>query len=119
MQQTSLTNLGNINGYSDNNNNILTAEFNEIKSLTPYYERTIHYVDQKPWGKRYMDTTYMNHSKLMNEEPVVTYKELELKPIPYGNYQFVEGFGENSQNFYAKLLSFMFVMFMIYYLVVE
>lgn len=154
MYETSLTQLGNFSGYYNDNNSLYGAEFNEIQAVTPYYERVVHHLDQKPWKNQSFDKTYMNYSKMMNEPPVVTYKELELKPISLDNYEFVENFENNMkinlqnctggctqnnsngnntiiketmtldnsnqsiqptmENYYPKLLSFIFILFIIY-----
>ena len=119
MYLPSLTHLDNINGYDEDNNSVYGAEFTEVKSLSPFYERVIHYNDQKPWKNQNMDKTYMNYYKMRNEPEVMTYKQLILNPIPRDNHELIENFGENSQNFYAKLLSFLFLLFVVYYLVVN
>ena len=97
MYSTSLTHLGNLSGYYNDKNSTYGAEFNEVKALTPYYERAIHYIDHKPWKHQYFDTTYLNYYKRRNEDPVITYKELEFKPISANNYESVEGFNNISK----------------------
>ena len=97
MYSTSLTHLGNLSGYHNDSNSVYGAEFNEVKALTPYYERVVHYIDQKPWKHQYIEKTYMNYYKAMNEDPVATYKELEFKPISADNYEFVESFDNVSK----------------------
>lgn len=96
----SLTHLGNISGYYNDGNSVYGAEFNEIPALTPYYERVVHYTDQKPWIGQNMDKTYMNYSKMMNEDPVLTYKQLEFTAPPEDNHEIIENFEnfENSKN---------------------
>jgi hypothetical protein len=143
MYSTSLTHLGNISGYNDNPDNVYGAEMTEAKTLTPYYERVVHYIDQKPWINQSFDKTYNNYYKQMNETPVVTYREYDLSPVSQDNYEFIENFndynyyhnnnnfkyglehfdqkdvnnndGEN-KNFYGKMLLILFVMFIIYQL---
>jgi hypothetical protein len=94
MYSTSLTHLGNLSGYYNDSNSVYGAEFNEVKALTPYYERVVHYIDQKPWKHPYMESTYLNYYKAMNEAPIVTYKELEFKAISEDNHELVEGFND-------------------------
>lgn len=145
---TSLTDLGNISGNHEDSDTY-GAIINEVNALTPYYERSIHYIDQKPWANKNMDKTYNNYYKAMNEGPVATYRELELKPIPQDKYEFIEDFCGNGtcnkvkddivtktrvmevdeymtlendnnnqmENYYPKLLSFLFLLFVIWLLI--
>jgi hypothetical protein len=119
MYTVSLTHLGNYMGDNESNNSIYGAEYSNAMAVTPYYERSMHYIDQKPWKNQNMDKTYMNYSKMMNEPWVDTYRELKLKPIPQINQEYItEGFSvAGTENFYVKLLFFIFVLFIIYYLI--
>jgi hypothetical protein len=96
--EISMNALGNVSGNHENSE-VYGAEINEVNALTPYYERSIHYVDQKPWGNKNMDKTYGNYLKAINENPVITYRELELKPVSQDKYEFVEDFCGNGTCF--------------------
>ncbi len=94
MYGTSLTHLGNLSGNMDDTNSTYGAEFTTAKEITPYYERMIHYTDQKPWKNQNIDKTYMNYYKRMNEPKVESYKELNFTPISQDNYEFVKNMGD-------------------------
>jgi hypothetical protein len=96
MYPPSLTHLGNLSGYYNDGDSVYGAEFSEVPALTPYYERAMHYDDQKPWQHPYIESTYLNYMKMMNEPPVVTYKELQFKPISDNNYEIVEHFTDGN-----------------------
>jgi hypothetical protein len=150
MYTTSLTHLGNISGNHEDGNNVYGAQFDEVEAMTPYYERSIHYLDKKPWINNNLDKTYNNYIKMVNEPKVKTYRELEFKAIPQDKYEFIEDFCGNGtclntknsiknsniiyenienmenngikidttmHNFYPKLISFLFVLFVLWKLI--
>lgn len=58
------------------------AEFKTINRQTPYYERNIKVRVSPPWLAKEQEKTFLNYTKMLNREPVKTYKDLELSPIP-------------------------------------
>lgn len=123
---TSLTHLGGLEGVVDTNTDdrsVYGAEFMPVEMHTPYYERMLTETVKVPWLAQDMERTFMNRTKVLNEPPVQTYKELKLSSIPQQNYEQVpeqvEGFGENTQNLVFKILCVAFLIVLIYFLLKE
>ena len=116
--KTSTDHLDGIEGVSDKDQyDLYGAAFMTITDMhTPYYDRMITQDQNRPWFGQSMETTYMNNTKILNEDPVLTYKELKLSNIDSNNYESVEHFGENTQNLVFKILFAMFIMMFIYYI---
>lgn len=119
MPPLSFTHLGGLEGAPDTcEGNIYGAQFMSADMKTPYYERTISTNVKVPWLAQSEEATYMNRTKPLNEDPVLTYKELKLKSIP-NDYSYIEQFGENTQNFVFKILTILFIILLIYYLLTK
>jgi hypothetical protein len=83
---------------------------------TPYYERMLTETVIAPWYDTVQEASYMNGQKLLNEPYVETYRELDMGPIPQNNNSEIEGFGENTQSLIFKILSAIFIVILICYL---
>lgn len=75
---TYLTDIGNIDGYEYDGSKTYGAEIEEVKIIPKYYEvdETEYYL--KPWLAEAAESTFMNNTKLLNEPPVTTYRDLRL-----------------------------------------
>ncbi|QKF93614.1 hypothetical protein QKU48_gp0156 [Fadolivirus algeromassiliense] len=118
--ETSLTHLGGLEGNSDEDV-VYGAEYMETDIKTPYYERMVTTTVDIPWIAQDMEATYMNRTKPLNEkEPDLNFN---IKLIPKNKYDEVydiEGFGKSdTQNLFFKILSALFIIFIIYLLVKE
>lgn len=90
----SLTSLGSYEGaFANDEATTYGSEFAEVEYNPPYYERMIKGVFIRPWLGQNMERTFMNRTKVLNEPPVKTYRELLFAPIPQEKYETVEGFG--------------------------
>ena len=116
--KTSVDHLDGLAGVSDKDQyDLYGAAFMTIDDMhTPYYDRMITQVQNRPWFGQNMETTYMNNTKILNEDPVMTYKELRLSDIDSNNYETIENFGENTQNLVFKMLFIIFVIAFICYI---
>ena len=115
--ETSFTHLGGLEGSEFES--IKGAEFMPVDMHTPYYERMTRETVEVPWLAQDMERTFMNRTKVLNEPPVQTYKELKLSHISPQSHESVEGFGENTENLVFKILCLMFLIGLIYYLMKE
>jgi len=120
--ETSLTHIGNLEGSVDANlydGTVYGAEFMPVEMHTPYYERMTRETVEVPWLGQEMEQTFMNRTKVLNEPPVQTYKELKLSSVSPIAFETLEGFGENTQNLVFKILCVLFLIILIYYLMKE
>jgi hypothetical protein len=122
----SVTKLGNLSGHpSDDSNTLYGAEFHTVNYNTPYYETMETRVTRTPWlAQDAQEATFMNRIKELNEEPVQTYKDLELSPISTNNYEkyvpviyTVEGFDSNDKLQVKQILITILIIFVIYQII--
>lgn len=119
--QTSTDGIDGISGVSEKEQyNLYGASFMTAEDLhTPYYDRLITVRSNKPWFGQSMEQTYMNNTKKLNEDPVQTYKQLQLSSIDPNTHVTVEHFdigNEQTQNWVFKVLFGLFLVMFIYYL---
>ena len=74
------------------------AEINDVNAKPNYFERVYSNIVLAPWLAERYEYTYMNRTKVLNEPPIQTYKEIRLHSIPQDKYSFVvkEGFGNKN-----------------------
>lgn len=123
---TSLTHLNGLSGVTPvdtDQGSIYGAEFKTVHSKPAYYEYLTSELVEAPWLGQPVETTFMNQLKVLNEEPVQTYKDLQLSSIPqdrnevYKPIIYLEGFGKNdTQNYFFKLLMVFVVILIIFLL---
>lgn len=65
------------------------ATIKKIEYITPYYLRIIQTDANVPWLGRPYETTYINRTKPLNEDPVKDYDTIQLGSIPDNNYESV------------------------------
>jgi len=122
-------------------NNIYGMAFEEIQEITPYYERSIHTIDQKPWLGQIGERSYMNNLK-RELYPTKTYKELITMPIDANAYELIEHYEQIGnydglsddynkpilkqvetyspmQNVWFKVIFIIFIMSIFYLLIIE
>lgn len=104
------------NGYEKIN--LYGAEFKEIQDMTPYYERVISTIDQKPWLAMDWEKDYLNNFKRYNEPPVRSYRELLMSPIDQNIHELIEGF-ENTDNSWFKIIFIIFILGFALYVLTE
>jgi hypothetical protein len=89
--RTALTHLGGLSGAIPSNTDegsIYGAAFMPVKADNPpWYEVWSDDIVIAPWLAQRQEATYMNRTKVLNEPPVETYKELILSPIPQEKYE--------------------------------
>ena len=124
QNNSSTTHLGGLSGAvsdvgRDDVENLYGAFFKPVKYHTPYYSSMEMHTIHTPWLAAYKEHTFMNRIKELNEEPVLTYKELQISPVPTDKYveyvptiYKVEGFGPNKLQF-NKLTTLIVVVFFI------
>lgn len=126
-----ITKFYNIPGVQESSDDyVYGAAFREVKTYTPYYQKTIKKCASVPWLAKNEEAHFMNRYKAINEPPVVTYKELELSSVPYTNYENVpksyyfdpnilsiEGFGGNRQLYALKIVFIILLIVLIYNLI--
>ena len=128
---SSITHLGGLSGAisdtgRDDAENMYGAFFKPVRYRTPYYESMEVHTIHSPWLATHQEHTFMNRIKELNEEPVQTYKDLTLSPIPTNKYADyvptiyrVEGFGPDKLqlNKSSNLIIVLFVVLLIYFII--
>ena len=102
----SLTSLGYLDGtmpFDTQEGSVYGAEFMPVEMHTPYYDRMLTATVEVPWLAEPEEGSYLNRLKEMNEPPVQTYKELELKPVNQNINETVEGFNNLKMNYVVFL----------------
>ncbi len=87
---------------------MMAAEFMPVTIHTPYYEKMITQPVSVPWLAQRMEKTYMNNTKVLNEDPVVLYKQLSLKHVRNDDY--LEFFEDDGKNIMFKSMFFVFLL---------
>jgi len=84
ISDNSLNGIGDMNGltFDDNTKSLYGAVMKDAIIKPTYYEYTIDTVRRVPWLGKYSEDTFMNNTKRLNEDPVVTYRDYKLMPIP-------------------------------------
>ncbi len=85
VSSSSLTHLNGLSGAE--NYETYGAQFETAEYKTPYYERIERVFVKSPWLGEHREHTYMNRTKERNQEPIQTYKNLKLSPIPAQMYE--------------------------------
>lgn len=112
---TSLTDLGNLQGYDYDGSKTYGAEINDIEITPKFYEKTETKFLKRPWLAESAEVTFMNNTKLLNEPPVQTYKDIQLTAIPQQKYESVEPFGpKDNTGFVMKLISALLLLWIIF-----
>ena len=120
QQYTSaLTHLGGLSGAVPINNdtNIYGSQFMPVEIKTPAYERHITVDTEVPWipNAVWLERTFLNRTKALNERPVGTYQYIKNSSIPQIKYEPVEHFGlKTTENFTFKILALLFLALIIF-----
>jgi hypothetical protein len=101
----SLNYLGNLEGMYDGNQDAFGAEFSTIYPKRKYFEKLDKQYVRVPWLGQNCESTFFNRTKVLNEPPVLSYKDLKLTSISQVPYQSInisdygiEGFGNNNKS---------------------
>lgn len=124
--------LNNLCGYggspltSTYDSGLYGAEILPAEVYSPYYERNFSDILIAPWLGQSQEATYMNRTKVLNEPPVKTYKEIKLVSIPldkYEKYEGIENFEENGINlkkhFILKIILIISLVILFLYLMMK
>ncbi len=128
QNNNSTTHIGGLSGTisdvgRDDVDTLYGAQFKTVRYRTPYYENMEVHTVNTPWLAEHQEHTFMNRIKELNEEPVQTYKDLELSPVPIERYEEyvptiyrLEGFGEPmlGTNKMTTLVVILLILFIIY-----
>lgn len=112
--ETSTDTLGGINGVPENDG-IYGAEFMPTDVHTPFYETMVTQNVRVPWFGHSMEDTFMNNTKILNEDPVKEYQEGYYVPIDQNVYQNIEGFGYTWTNIVVVFLIIVLIFCLVKY----
>jgi hypothetical protein len=132
MSCNSLTSIGPYSGYNDEIDHTHGAMIERVPYRRPkYYEVITSETVEAPWLAQKQEATYMNRTKVLNEEPIFEYDELKLSEIPQDNYErydkemdykvptgpqlYVEKFdGKNKFNYFSFIMLILIVSFILF-----